>query len=81
MSGVKNGRGAITYFKNEMNGIDKDNPRAGMGIAAIVEKRIKEEIMKQDVVRRSEIIEEKEVVDSVDLARELRAEMEEEPVL
>lgn len=81
MSGVKNGKGVITELKNRINLCDKDNTKAGMEIVLDVEKQMKKEMLRQEVAGRSKIMEEKETVNPVDLARELRAEMEEEPVL
>lgn len=75
MNGVKKTNGVITSARNEINLLDKNDTKDGMSKMVEIENKMKRELMRQEVTKRSAVIEEKTKIDSVELTRELKEEI------
>ena len=75
MNGVKKTNGVITKLRNEINLLDKDDTKNGMAKMLEIENNMKREIMRQEVAKRSKVVEEKKDIDTVELTKELKEDM------
>lgn len=72
MNRVRSGKGVITEARNRINLCDKDNTKAGMEIMLDIENQMKQEKMRREITDRSQIVENKKVIDPVKLTEELK---------
>lgn len=75
MNGVKKTNGVITSARNTINALDKNDTKNGMAEMVAIENKMKRELMRQEVAKRSKVVEEKRTIDSVELAKEVKEEM------
>lgn len=75
MNGVKKTNGVITCARNEINLLDKDDTKSGMSKMLEIENKMKRELIRQEISKRSTIVEKKTEIDSVKLAKELKEDM------
>lgn len=75
MNGVKKTNGVITSARNTINALDKNDTKNGMSEMVAIETKMKRELMRQEVAKRSKVVEEKRTIDSVELAKEVKEEM------